>query len=244
MKTLKITFLVALITALAACGGGQSGSTDDVGTVEIIAGIGSGSPSISALTKQASADEVFVRVYRFSLGDSADCATANFTDIIDETSNTSDCLFEPDDTSLFLDIADSPTLTSKDDVPVGTYACARVTICDQLVWSASNLVHEGEELCPAPQHSDIRDPRDESEVLTFYYSIDGTFEDEDEDGGSLDHPFLLTDPVSVIAGGITTLAAELNNGEDDSGMIAEYDSENEVIYQCEIPAPRMTVTEQ
>lgn len=239
MKTLKITFLVALMATLAACGGVESGSTDDLGTVEIIAGIGSGSGSPSALTKQGNPNEVLVRTYRFSLGDSADCAASSFVDIMDETSDTSDCVFEPNDTSLFLDISESPTLTSNNSIPAGAYSCVRVTICDQLVWSADDLSE-----CPGTQYSDIREPNDESEALTFYYSIDGTFEDEGEDGGSLAHPFLLTDPVSVVAGGITTLIAELNNAEGDSGMIAEYDSDHEEAHQCDIPAPRMTVTEE
>lgn len=242
---MKKFFLQIVLLVLVGCGQGGS-EFGNPGTVIVKAGIGgaSGEPSISKLTAEASADEVLVRTYSFSLGDSEDCSTAAFIDVFDETSDTSDCIHEPDDTSLFMDIAESPTIATNNSIDAGTYSCIRVTICDQLVWEAGDLVNdEGEELCPAPQVSDIEEPQNEAEVITFYYSINGTMaEDEDEGEGAIDDPFLLTDPVTVTAGETTTLVVGMSNNDAGDDFVAEYDSESEEGHQCEVPPPTMTIT--
>lgn len=250
LNRFNIAMIAGIIFGLAACGGQMTSltstensdttsSSQGTGTVIVHGGVGQSSglsSLIKTLETQGSADEVLTRTYKVSLGDSQDCASANFIDIFDESSDTSDCVVEPTDTSLFMDITEGPEMGSNDAIKAGTYSCVKITMCDQLVWNSSDLTE-----CPGTNYQDVVDPRDEASIVTFYYSTNGTFDDESANIGSADTPFLLSEELVVSAGDVTNLLFELSNSSSGNEIIAEYDSEAPEIYQCGVPAPQMTI---
>jgi len=246
MKTQQTTLMLILLVSLVACGGqvdnsNISSNDTNTGTVEVIGEIGQSEAlaSVSYLTKEEIADEIYVRNYRVSLGDSEDCAEASFVDIFDETADTSDCADDPEDLDLFMDISDNPVFGSSDAIAAGTYSCVKVTICDKLVWNSAAL-----EECPGTNVTDVTDPRDEAAVVTFYYSISAEEVVDSSEYGSAELPFPLTESLEVLAGETTTLTFEMSNSDSLEGMVAQYDDEAPEIFQCGIPAPEMTISSE
>lgn len=244
MKRIQSILALGLIISLVACGGvdgSNSGtnSTSDTGTVSVIGGTTGTTNNLSSLVTEESADEVLVRTYRISLGDSADCETANFIDIFDETGDTSDCVSNPSDTSDFVDISQSPEFGSNSAFAAGTYSCVRVTMCDQLVWSSSALTE-----CSGTQVADVSGDESSPEVHQYYWSTNGSSDDNQDDPGSAEQPFALEDALEVIAGTTTTFIFNMNNSDNIDGMVGAHDDERSSGDECEIPAPSMSITAQ
>lgn len=259
MKNISIYICQLLMILILSCGG-QVGGTEfgnpsGTGTVIIKGSVGQDDISslMSYMVVQGTANEVLVRTYRMSLGNSSDCTTAEFTDIFDNTDDTSDCVVAPTDTSNFLDIAASPTLGSNNSFEAGLYSCVRVVMCDQLVWS-SNEIDE----CPGTQVSDTFDPLGTADIQTFYWSTTGSSDnsnddsqenqqsgpgEDNEDPGSAETPFALTSGITITAGQTNTIVFTMTNNEEGTTMVGEYDpDEDEEDRRCEIPAPNMTFT--
>lgn len=246
MKTHLYFILGFVVLLFLSCGESLVGGTEfgnPTGTVVIKGSVGSSgnttSNLASYLTVEGTADTFKTRTYKISLGNSSDCSAASFVDIFDNTADTSDCVANPTDTSLFNEMVSGQVMASNASFQAGTYSCVKITMCDQLVWTTSNISQ-----CSGTNYQDIKDPRDEAEVLTFYYSTTGENPDEDnesKDDGSIDKPFLLTETLTVTEGKTTTLLFHVSNSDTSDGMVATYNSENQEIYQCGVGAPEMTV---
>jgi len=251
---LKILILILTSTLIGGCGSSTSsdsnGSSSSTGTVVVKGSSGTTvSGSVAALVTSALADSVLIRIYRVSMATTADCEAAetndSFIDVFDETSDTSDCVSSPTVTTAspgnFDDMIANPTFGQNDAFTAGTYACVRVTMCDQIVWTADL---DG---CPGINILDVSgDPTAlVAAVNSFYWSTSGSLEEaQGEDRGTASLPFSIGTALTVTADVTNTFTMSMDNsesvGETTEGFYGRHDDEALTEAEvCEVPAPEM-----
>ena len=223
--------LVLLALGEVACGdvsGSSSSAEEGTGTVMIQGGVGSSS-SLQAVVTEGSADTVLVRVYSVAFSQDPTCASG-FIEVFNE-GDTSDCTLSPS-TSAFDDLVTSPTFGSTSAFPAGSYECMRVTLCDQIVWTTSDLPE-----CSGSNELDVAGLEDVADIGEFYWSTAGN----EPSDGSVSDPGLLENALEIVENGTSTFTLVFSNSETSSEMVAQYDDQGDPGLECDVPKPTIAI---
>ncbi len=262
MKLIQYTLAIFCLCLVVACGSTSDSSTSTTGTVTLTGGSAAISTSLSSpmyATTTGAINHIYVRPYVVSLGAEDDCTEVDtwYPVINDGVADISDCTTAltsaaaSADSSGFFDMTGSPEMGSA-SVPGDTsYACIKVTMCDQLVWTTAD-----EDLsvnCSGDNVEDVYNAHsggtdDTAEITTYYWSSGDTATTGD-DSGSAATPMVLADAVTVTGGGTTALLFTFTNVPTTGGWVGTYLPEGEAEEGSEIPegcgisAPTMSITE-
>ena len=247
MKRFSTLAVCLLALSMSACtSAGENAST---GSVTISGSMGQADASFSpikAIIATGTADSVKIRLYAVQFSTDASCSGSFVTVMGDaEDYDDSDCVVDPEDVDLFSELGDSPTFGSNDAMEEGEYKCMKAIMCDQIVWESDD--EDITEYCDGANYLDVAgEDEDGAEVATYYWSTAGEIDGDEEDRGSADEPFELSNSLDVTAGEEVTFTMDFDNGGPVAGSwgtevdddVAEGEDP-----RCDVQAPTITIVQ-